>query len=467
VKHVRLRPRTLRGRLTLIFALVTLVLSGLVGVLVDVQYRSALNSALDEGLETRFLAAAQQIQSAKGSKVRPPIPDAESFAQVIGADGRIVAAAPRSLRRRVTLDRSDLARARLHRVTLVRDAGPRGERARLLAGPVGAAGEVVVVGTSLEEAARAQHRLELALAVGLPLLAALVTLAGWFLAGAALSPVQEMIEDADVISARSARQLSRRLSVPENAGEELAELARRLNQLLERIELALEHERVFLDDASHELRTPISIARGELELARLQVDDTTETAASLDSALEEIDRLDHLATSLLVLARTRAAGPPPPTRVELGSAARHAVEMAESVTDGRERSGVSVTVVGDATVRGDSVALERAVRNLVENALRYARTAVAVTIESDDLDTVVEVSDDGSGFPPDWLQHGVGRFAAGDSPEAHGGAGLGLAIVDAIAGSHGGSVEIGGRAGGGAVVRLHLPADGVSLEPAR
>jgi signal transduction histidine kinase len=447
--------------------LVTLVLSALVGVLVDVQYRSALNSALDEGLETRFLAAAQQVRSAKGSTVRPPIPDAESFAQVIGANGQVVAAAPRSLARRTTIDRRDLARARVHRVTLVRDGGPRGERARLLAGPVGAAGEVVVVGTSLEEATRAQHRLELALAVGLPLLAALVTLAGWFLAGAALSPVQEMIEDADVISARSARQLSRRLSVPENAGDELAELARRLNQLLERIELALEHERVFLDDASHELRTPISIARGELELARLQVDDATDTAASLDSALEEIDRLDHLATSLLVLARTRAAGPPPPTRFALGEVTRHAIEVAVSVSENRGRRDVAVTVVGDATIRGDSIAIERAVRNLVENALRYARTLVTVTIQSDGVESVVEVADDGNGFPPEWLEHGVGRFSAGDSPDAHGGAGLGLAIVDAIAGSHGGSVEVGSGADGGARVRLHLPAEGVSLEAAR
>src|SRR5207245_9088895 len=142
----------------------------------------------------------------------------------------------------------------------------------------------------------------LALAIGLPWLAALVTLAGWFLAGAALRPVQEMIEDADVIAARSARQLSRRLSVPKDAGEELAELARRLNHLLERIEDALEHERVFLDDASHELRTPISIARGELELARLQAESGSEIAAALDSALEAIDRLDHLAA--------RPRGPP-------------------------------------------------------------------------------------------------------------------------------------------------------------
>ncbi len=240
----------------------TLALSALVGVLVDVQYRSALNSALDESLQTRFLAAAQQVKAAGDSTVKPAIPDAESFAQVIGPDGGVVAASPRALRRRTVISGADLARARKHEVTLVRNAGPRGERARLRAGPVGNTGKVVVVGTTLEETARAQRRLELALAVGLPLLAGLVTLAGWFLAGAALSPVQEMIEDADVISARSARQLSRRLSVPENAGEELAELARRLNHLLERIETALEHERMFLDDASHELRTPISIARG-------------------------------------------------------------------------------------------------------------------------------------------------------------------------------------------------------------
>src|SRR5438477_507257 len=84
-----------------------------------------------------------------------------------------------------------------------------------------------------------------------------------------------------------------------------------------------EHERVFLDDASHELRTPISIARGELELARLQTDAHAdpETAAALDSALEEIERLDHLAVSLLVLARSRAAGTPPRTAFAVGDVA--------------------------------------------------------------------------------------------------------------------------------------------------
>ena len=457
---MRLRPRTLRGRLTLIFALVTLALSALVGVLVDVQYRSALNSAVDEALETRFLAAAQQLTHARGSTVRPVIPDAESFAQVIDPDGAVVAASPRALRRRAVITGADLEAAQQHQVTFVRDSGPRGERSRLRAGPVGKHGQVVVVGTTLQETTRAQHRLELALAIGLPLLAGLVTLAGWFLAGAALSPVQEMIEDADVISARSAGQLSRRLTVPENAGEELAELARRLNHLLERIEAALEHERMFLDDASHELRTPISIARGELELARLQTDASrdAETAAALDSALEEIDRLDHLAVSLLVLARSRSAGPPPQTPFDLADVARRAVATATSVVDDARDRPVSVEVSGDAAMRGDAEAIERAVRNLVENALRHARHRVAVIISDDGAAAVVEVRDDGPGFPPEWLEHGVGRFAAGDSPQAHGGAGLGLAIVDVIAGSHGGTVEIGPAPGGaGAEVRFRVP----------
>jgi two-component system OmpR family sensor kinase len=456
---VRLRPRTLRGRLTLIFALVTVVLSALVGVLVDKEYRSALNSALDETLETRFLAAVQEIHSAStGKTVKPVIPDAESFAQVIDASGNVVAASPRALRHHRVINGDGLEDARDHQVTFVRDAGPRGERARLRAGPVGKAGQVVVVGTTLEETTHAQHRLELALAIGLPLLAALVTIAGWFLAGAALRPVQEMIEDADVIAARSARQLSRRLSVPEDAGEELAQLARRLNHLLERIEDALEHERVFLDDASHELRTPISIARGELELARLQADVQTdpETVAALDSALEEIERLDHLAVSLLVLARSRSAGPPPETPFAVGDVARRAVTTAAAGNPRGNRSIVP-TVSGDGTVRGDADSIERAIRNVVENALRYARNGVAVVIEDEDDDVVVLVRDDGPGFPADWLEQGVGRFAPGDSPEAHGGAGLGLAIVDAIVGSHGGSVQVGAASGGGAEVRLRLP----------
>ncbi|MFN8026154.1 MAG: hypothetical protein U0W40_07310 [Acidimicrobiia bacterium] len=172
---MRMRPRTLRGRLTLLFAVVTLALALFVGLLVDVQYRSALTSAVDQGLATRFVAAVQQVEhSSSASTLRPAIPDAEAFAQVLDAQGDILAGAPRKLRRQTVLTDGQFREALRHRIHVDADTGPRGEQVRLLAGP-SKDGGVVVVGTALEEVASAQRRLELALGIGLPLLAALVT----------------------------------------------------------------------------------------------------------------------------------------------------------------------------------------------------------------------------------------------------------------------------------------------------
>jgi two-component system OmpR family sensor kinase len=270
---VRLRPRTLRGRLTLVFALVTAVLCLLVGVLVDFQYRNALRDALDDGLVTRFQNLERDLTTSGDQSVEPTLPDSEAFAQIVDVDGQVVNAAPRALLERRVLTKGELAKARTRRITIERGAAPGDQQSRLLAGPAGqrGLGLVVVVGTSLDEAIDAQHRLEQALLIGLPLLAAIVSVGGWFLAGAALKPVRDLVEEADEISAVAARGQRRQLSVPET-GEELAELARHLNELIARIEAALEHERAFLDDASHDLRTPISIVRSELELARMQTE---------------------------------------------------------------------------------------------------------------------------------------------------------------------------------------------------
>ena len=176
------------------------------------------------------------------------------------------------------------------------------------------------------------------------------------------------------------------------------------------------------------------------------------------SALEEVERLEHLASSLLALARTRAAGPPPDRTVSLRTIALRAAHDATTVRIDGDRE-VRVDVNGEASTRGDAEALERALRNLVENAYRHARSRIAVTISSD-LDTAqIAIVDDGPGFPPDVLTHDYTRFAPGDSPQAHGGAGLGLAIVDAIVNTHGGHVTIGnGSDGDGAVVHVILPA---------
>ena len=451
------RPRTLRGRLTLVFALVTAVLCLLVGVLVDSQYRSALREALDDGLSTRFANLERDLATGGDQSVEPTLRDSEAFAQIVDADGQVVSAAPRALLERRVLTRSELAKARTRRITIERAAAPGDQQSRLLAGPAGqrGLGLVVVVGTSLDEAIDAQHRLEEALVIGLPLLAAIVSVAGWFLAGAALKPVRGLVEEADEISAVAARGQRRRLSVPET-GEELADLARHLNELLARIEGALEHERAFLDDASHDLRTPISIVRSELELARMQTGEGSELARALDSSLEEVDRLDRLAVNLLVLARFRSAAPPPPEPVELGALSRRA---AQTVARSRNGDAVPVRVNGSAQVRGDEGAIERAVVNLVENAARHADGHVDVDVSSDGDRAVVAVRDDGPGFPPELLGQAAGRFVRGTNGGrgTENGAGLGLAIVDAIATALGGELEIENGADGGADVQLKLP----------
>jgi len=454
---VRLRPRTLRGRLTLVFALVTAILCLLVGVLVDYQYRNALRQALDDGLVARFETLQRDLAASGDQSVEPTLPDDEAFAQIIDVDGAVVNAAPRGLLERRVLTKSELARARDHRITIERAAAPGNQQSRLLAGPAGqrGLGFVVVVGTALDEAIAAQHRLELALVIGLPLLAVLVSVGGWFLAGAALKPVRDLVEEADELSAVAARGQRRRLSVPET-GEELADLARHLNELIARIEAAIEHERAFLDDASHDLRTPISIVRSELELARMQTADGTELAHALDSSLEEVDRLDRLAVNLLVLARTRSAGPRRSDPVELGALSRRA---AQTVARSRNGKAVPMAVTGSAQVRGDEDAIERAVINMVENAARHANAQVDVEVSSDGERAVVAVRDDGPGFPAELVGHAAGRFVRGGDGGANG-AGLGLAIVDAIAAAHGGELEIENGPDGGAEVQLRLPAGG-------
>ena len=456
---MRLHPRTLRGRLTLVFALVTAVLCLLVGVLVDFQYRNALRGALDDGLVTRFQNLERDLATSGDQSVEPTLPDSEAFAQIVDGDGEVVNAAPRALLERRVLTKSELAKARTRRITIERGAAPEDQQSRLLAGPAGqrGLGLVVVVGTSLDEAIDAQHRLEQALLIGLPLLAAIVSVGGWFLAGAALKPVRDLVEEADEISAVAARGQRRQLSVPET-GEELAELARHLNELIARIEAALEHERAFLDDASHDLRTPISIVRSELELARMQTEAGSELARALDSSLEEVDRLDRLAVNLLVLARSRSAGPHRPERVELGALSRRA---AQTVARSRDGDAVPVRVNGSAHVSGDEDAIERAVLNLVENAARHAGGRVDVEVSSDGDRAVVAVRDDGPGFPPELLGQAAGRFVRGTDGGrgTENGAGLGLAIVDAIAAAHGGELEIENGAEGGADVQLRLPIE--------
>ena len=209
---------------------------------------------------------------------------------------------------------------------------------------VRAADTIVVVGASLDAVTRAQQRLGIVLAVASPLLIGALAGGGWILTAAALRPVGAMTTEAEAITVS---QVGRRLPQPPG-DDEIAHLGRTLNAMLDRIEGSIAHERSFLDDASHELRTPISILRAELELALGQPGDADELQQSLRSALEETERLVRLTDDLLVLARVDSEHLPLRAQpVELRGAAERVVERLGDAGANIDVTGSRVVVQAD------------------------------------------------------------------------------------------------------------------------
>jgi signal transduction histidine kinase len=317
-------------------------------------------------------------------------------------------------------------------------------------------GEPVVVVAAASTAAlrEARARLAVVLLIAGPALAAVVATAAWVLAGAALRPVRRITREAGRISMA---EPGRRLPQPPG-DDEIAELGRVLNQMLDRIEATVAHERAFVDDASHELRTPLAVLRGELELALMDADDPEAVRRGLTNALDEADRLGDLAKALLVLARADTGQlESGRTTTELLAHVRRLVARTPPI------DGVEVTVAGEpAQVRAEPATLDLLVGDLVENALGHARSKVRITVDRDGSDTVLSVADDGPGFPPGLVDRPFERFSRADTARtrSHGGAGLGLAIVASVASTLGGTPTAanGGGALGGAVVTVRLPA---------
>src|SRR5262249_52489909 len=230
-----------------------------------------------------------------------------------------------------------------------------------------------------------------------------------------------------------------------------------LNEMLERLDDALERERRFVADASHELRTPLALLQAELELALRQPRSKDELEAAIRSAAEESDRLVRLAEDLLLgagaergrlpLQRTREAA----SALVAGVAARFRPRAEAAQRD------VEVEVPPELELDVDTVRIRQALGNLVDNALRHGRGTVHVRAEQQDGRVELHVTDEGDGFDPGFLSHAFERFSRGDEARASGGAGLGLSIVEVIARSHGGSVGAANRATGGADVWLALP----------
>jgi len=290
------------------------------------------------------------------------------------------------------------------------------------------------------------------LLVSVPALLALVALASWRITGRALRPVDQIRRQVGEISATA---LHRRVPEPDS-DDEVAQLARTMNEMLDRLEVSAERQRRFVSDASHELRSPLATIRAQLEVARAGGRGVDWQDVS-DRVLAEEERLHRLVEDLLVLARTDEAASRT-TAVD--------VDLDELALLDAARHGdlVDTTGVTPTRVRGDRLRLASVVRNLLDNAARHATARVAIATYADGGDGVITVDDDGPGIPPGDRERVFERFTRLDAGRARneGGAGLGLAVVKAVVSAHDGTVVADASPLGGARITVRLPS---GLEP--
>ena len=306
----------------------------------------------------------------------------------------------------------------------------------------------VVVAAPLDDVEESTVALVRGLALGVPLSAAVLAALVWWAVGRALSPVEGIRAQVDRITGR---RLDERVPEPATA-EEIARLARTMNAMLARLQRSAEEQRRFVGDASHELRSPLARMRAELEVDAAHPGSADPTATAT-SVLAEVTALQRLVEDLLLLARGDAGAPARAVPVDLD-------DVVDRVVRARADPRVDAGDVRPVQVVGDPEQLERAVRNLLDNAVRHARDAVVLTLREQPSGTaVLTVTDDGPGIPPDDAGRVFERFTRLDDARSagDGGAGLGLAIARDVAERHGGGLELDPTVPGGARFVLRLP----------
>jgi signal transduction histidine kinase len=412
--------------------------------------RTSLYDGLQAGAEQDAAAVASQLEEGGSNSIGEL--DDDRLVQVVDPDGVVVAASEGAPSSPIAGADDDPVEVRIDGETYV-------TAVETIDG-----GSYVVTGRSAESAESTLATVGVLLVVAVPVLVGLVALTAWIGVGRALSPVERMRRQVDGVTAAT---LAGRIDVPET-GDEIARLARTLNDMLDRLAAAQEQQRRFVSDASHELKSPLAAIRQYAEVARDHPDRISERELS-EAVLDEGERLDRLVQGMLVLAQ-----------VDEGVLRVDAVDvdlddlLFEEARRIRETGALDVDIsrVSAVRVHGDPGLLRQLVRNLADNAARHARHRVELSLRtvpgassasagtSTGTTAELRVEDDGDGIPVAERARVFERFVRLDAARARdtGGSGLGLSIVQGIAAAHGGSVRVGESASGGASVIVSLPA---------
>lgn len=288
---------------------------------------------------------------------------------------------------------------------------------------------------------------------GAALVFVVASLSALYLTRTAVNPVAEITRTAEAIYRQG--DLSRRINVG-GGKDDLSALGRTFNRMLDHIEDSVESQRRFVGDASHELKTPLTVIRGNAELLGR---DPAGSDAATRAITREADRMQRLVNDLIAVAELDAPG-----ELKLQPVNLRALAVRVLTDFGPVAAGRSLTLAGAdaAWVFADADKLERALRNLVQNAITATADngVIQIRLTVRDRTVALVVSDDGPGIPPEHLPHVFDRFYRVDPARsrAGGSTGLGLTIVRSVAETHGGSVQAGRADLGGAEFEIRLPA---------
>ncbi|WP_455245547.1 sensor histidine kinase [Petrachloros mirabilis] len=459
----------LRLRLTLWYgsalALILIVFSA---VLYIVTARS-LRDAIDQSLEETAVAAVRSLEE-RGflplidenelMSQFPELARIDKFFQIFSPSGTITIRSPNVKQHELPLSREALDVAFTGKTIFESAKYPKEPPLRLISVPIMYRGNllyIVQVGTSMESVEETLNRLLLVLLVTMPLALAVSLAGGWFLAGRALRPVDDITLAAQRIAAGD---LTQRLKVPPSP-DEIGRLAGTFNNMIARLETSFRQIRQFSSDASHELRTPLTVMKGETELALRRPREAKDYTVVLESNLEEIDRMTRIVDELLFLSRADM-GEVKMERlpVKLESLLEDVHRQASLL--GQERNvQVVLGMVAPATVLGDELRLRELFLNLLDNAVKYSKSggSVEITLYTETGQAKVLITDHGIGISRDDQAKIFDRFYRTDDARTHSkkGTGLGLAICAWIIDSHHGRIQVESEEGKGSTFTVTLP----------
>ena len=452
---------SLRFRLTLLYSLLFAGLIAIFGVIVYFRISSRLYASIDDSLTVRARQITSDTSAASGPDRLSPLQLNQSVLNEIADPGVYVELLDPSGK---AIEKSSNLASQLPIATRSRTMSNTGgfethdtsndERVRILYQPL-PGGDRLLVARSLHQTDATLDLIRILLIGGgiITLLAA--NGLAYLFAGPALQPIRSATDTAAEIEATG--DFSRRIPGEDRTGE-VGDLARTLNELIAKVESTLDAHRAFLADSSHELRRPLAVMRGNLEVLKSGALPAEEREQVIAETEAESRRMSRILADLLLLSQVDARLILQMQRFDLG-------EVLRAVTDHEQqrfRERRIELIVPDRPLRvdADEQRLSQIFENLIDNAAQYSDPGkpIAVSVRANGRHAVAEVRDEGPGMTEEESRHAFERFFRGlQGRKRHGdGSGLGLAIVRHIAEAHGGSVALSSSAAG-TIVRVELP----------